>query len=98
LCDSLTLLKLNTGNVKNGVVLYPNPSSTSTFFLTFSSDYPLVNILVSDSKGNIVSTKQIADIKSNNPFEFKLNEPEPGVYIIQVSFGHKTSTFKVVFL
>jgi len=97
-CDSITVLKLDPENMLNRVILYPNPTPNAAFFLIFHSDFLSADILISDSKGSIILENQITDIKKDCPVEIKLNEPEPGIYLIKVSVHQNIHTLKVVFL
>lgn len=80
-----------------GISLYPNPATNGRFRI--KGDKPLSQLRVLDMQGNLLQEINLAG--SNNlsaqPFiEIDLKAAAPGLYLVQLSDGNKTSFRKVM--
>lgn len=80
-------------NNYNGLTIFPNPSNGIVFIETMNNDNFLKKIIVYNSKGSIVFSR---DIIINNKTLFDLTKLPKGVYFVNIISKETNSTHKLI--
>ena len=72
-------------------LLYPNPS-TGLFYLQYTNEVILENIVVYDMTGRIISKPSL---NANNVIEIDLSGVSTGVYMLKIDYNNQSETLPI---
>lgn len=74
------------------VSLYPNPTN-GKFSLAFSNEVPLsIQAVLCTAEGSVIESRQV----KNPTEEFDLTERSAGIYVLRLTSGKETQTWKII--
>jgi len=80
--------------------VYPNPSSNGEFTINFESNFNNVdnnvNVDVFDVQGRLVYNNSFVNTSSIFKEKIVLNNAQPGVYMVNISEGNRTTSHKLI--
>ncbi len=82
--------------LKNEMVLFPNPTKNTTEAIFTSSSDQTAYLIVSDSKGFLVENRAVNCIKGSNSLDIDLTGKSQGIYFITITTNEYTLSNKLV--